>query len=736
MNPFLHMNNSNEDLNSGSDSSDGYVTYGSFDTCNSLSNEVHLNSCTENENSTKNLRSKIESENRDENSEAISEIDNASREWKRKNKLWNLLKIALLTLIWIISTILLMSTDEKVLTYHQLVIPFGQCKSYTLDELPLKSRFGVILRGAFADEASTTRNFLYIQFQQPIVQSEESNKNTSIPSVLYNSEVVKIPIIDNISQIDTTKQIQKSHTFYLESNFFENIRENVTNLEVQITTNLPISFPINFAYDPSPIDKSIGVIYATVILIGLYIMIIWELIDRTFAAMIASIVSMAVLTLMNERPTMSEIIAWIDAETLLLLFGMMILVGILSETGVFDYLAVCAFKIARGKIWPLIYCLCLFTAFLSAMLDNVATLLLMTPISIRLCEVMQLNPIPILCAMIIFSNIGGSMTPIGDPPNIIIATNDHVVNSGVDFLTFSIHMSIGAILVIFQTYLQLRCKFMTVSDLLVNDRDDLQKLHIDNEAQSSETKNVLPINSFISKETYEETLKELQQKFPIRNRPLLIKSVVALGFVLSCFFLHSLPYIGRLSLGWTTLLGVILLLILYDRRDIESALERVEWSTLIFFGVLFVLMESLEKLGFIDFIGNQVKNLVLSVDAESRLAISILIILWVSAIASAFIDNIPLTTMMIRITISLAETKSINLPLQPLIWALSFGACLGGNGTLIGASANIVAASVAEQNGYRITFMNYFKIGFPVMIMSICVISGYLLVSHVVFSWH
>lgn len=153
---------------------------------------------------------------------------------------------------------------------------------------------------------------------------------------------------------------------------------------------------------------------------------------------------------------------------------------------------------------------------------------------------------------------------------------------------------------------------------------------------------------------------------------------MALTFVITCFFFHSLPYIERISLGWAALLGTILLLILSDRKDIESVLAHVEWGTLLFFTVLFVLMESLAKLGLIEWIGVQTENIILSVDEESRLAVAILIVLWVSAIASAFVDNIPLTTMMIRITISLAENTVLKLPLQPLIWALSFGACLGG----------------------------------------------------------
>lgn len=208
---------------------------------------------------------------------------------------------------------------------------------------------------------------------------------------------------------------------------------------------------------------------------------------------------------------------------------------------------------------------------------------------------------------------------------------------------------------------------------------------------------------------------------------------MALTFVLCGFFFHSLPYIDRLSLGWIALLGAILLLILSDRRDIESILDRVEWSTLLFFAVLFILMESLAKLSLIEWIGRQTENVILMVSEEYRLTVAILIVLWVSAIASAFVDNIPLTTMMIRVTISLSEKAALSLPLQPLIWALSFGACLGGkepdlyiqtkfkyflmnfwffflgNGTLIGASANIICAGVAEQHGYRITFIHFFK---------------------------
>ncbi|XP_031621157.1 P protein-like [Contarinia nasturtii] len=677
---------------------------------------------------------------------------------------FKMIKIALLTIVWIMFTAILMSRDEKILNVHPLAIPIGQNKSYVLNEMPFESRFAIIVYGAFADESINTTNYmrLYVQLIHDHVK-DVGNNHSDLSFIVYHYNFVKIPIIPNINQIDTTKVVQKSHTFHLNKEIYQQNTWNDTVLTLEISTNVPINFPINVAFDPSPIDKSLGIIYAAILILCLYIMIIWEIIDRTFAALLASTASIVILSLMNERPTMPEILSWIDTETLLLLFGMMILVGILSETGVFDYLAVYAFKITKGEPWSLIYCLCLFTSVLSAILDNVTTLLLMTPVSIRLCEIMHLDPIPILMSMIIFSNIGGSMTPVGDPPNIIIASNTQIVKSGVNFLNFTIHMSIGAVFVMVQTYFQLRYKFRTINDLRINEPEDIQELKNDiviwkraAQTLSSSSKDENLVRNILmrkidrlehelhrkitcgsmSNETFKQTLAALEKKFPIRDRLLLIKSSIALTFVIGCFFFHSLPYIERISLGWIALLGAILLLILSDPQNMETVFERVEWTTLVFFAVLFVLMESLAKLGLIDWIGNQTENIILMVSEEFRLAVAILIVLWVSAIASAFVDNIPLTTMMIRVIISLASKAALNLPLQPLVWALSFGACLGGNGTLIGASANIICAGVAAQYGYELTFMNYFKIAFPAMIGSLIVASGYLLICHLGFMWH
>lgn len=216
---------------------------------------------------------------------------------------------------------------------------------YILNGVPLEPRIGVIVHGAFGDENSNTTNFLYIQLQLLHSQIQSVLTNSNIAYIEQDNDILTIPIVEDIDDIDTAKEVKKSHTFMLDQRMFEQSQHNDTILRLSISSNLPISFPINLAYDPTPIDKSLGVIYASIVLFGLYIMIIWEVVHRTFAAMIASTLSIAILALMNERPAMPVLMSWIDVETLLLLFGMMILVAILSETGIFDYLAVYAFKV-------------------------------------------------------------------------------------------------------------------------------------------------------------------------------------------------------------------------------------------------------------------------------------------------------------------------------------------------------------------------------------------------------
>lgn len=184
-----------------------------------------------------------------------------------------------------------------------------------------------------------------------------------------------------------------------------------------------------------------------------------------------------------------------------------------------------------------------------------------------------------------------------------------------------------------------------------------------------------------------------------------------MSMVIGLFFMQSIPNLD-LSLGWIAILGAILLLVVSDRHELESIMGRVEWSTLIFFAALFVVMEALAELRFLWWIGQLTQDFINSVPEQSRLIVAILVFIWISALSSSFIDNIPLTTVMVKIIEDLAENNEFNIPLVPLIYALAFGACLGGNGTLIGASSNVVCSGVAEQHGYRFTFFDFFKLAF------------------------
>ncbi|XP_058793379.1 P protein-like [Phymastichus coffea] len=674
------------------------------------------------------------------------------------------IKLSLLVSCWIICFLTLLITREKVMTPHQLSVPRNEVKNFTLIDGNYHSRVSVSIESALLinvnKEVNTTMSKFRLSAWLELLPELSNTRNKSLRDIGLAkniSEIWTLPLLP-IEFLDVIPSQRRKKVFDIHVPHELNHRLIVLNLK----TNLNATIPLYVSYDLSPMSLEDGTLYGALVLIGLYILIVFEIIHRTLAAMLASTLTLAILAALNEKPTMGDIIMWVDVDTLLLLFSMMILVAIVADTGVFDYLSVYAYKITAGKVWPLVSTLCFFTAIISSFLDNVTTVLLMTPVSIRLCEVMQLNPVLVLTAMVIFSNIGGATTPIGDPPNVIVASNRAVVNAGIGFGTFTLHMGIGVAIVLMVVYIHFRIIFRKLDVLRFTEPPDVQELRHEiaiwqraaaSLSSYSNDENVVRqtlmkkvkrlllqlkqklITGSVLMEQYKTTLEELQEKYPIRNKWLLAKSGFSMILVIMLFFLHSWPYFN-LTLGWTAFLCILLLLILADSEDLDGLMARVEWSTLLFFASLFVLMEALTKLGVISWIGKKTETVIMSVNEESRLAVAILLLLWVSALAGAFVDNVPLTTMMIRIATGLAENPNLQLPLQPLVWALCLGACMGGNGTLIGATANVVCAGVAEQHGYRFTFMQFFKVGFPVLLSSTFTITIYLMIAHVVFDWN
>jgi P protein len=434
------------------------------------------------------------------------------------------------------------------------------------------------------------------------------------------------------------------------------------------------------------------------------------------------------------------------------------MVGIFSQTGFFEWSAVKAFKWAKGEVWKLVVILCIFTAVVSAFLDNVTTILLITPVTIRLANVMETSPQQILIALVMFSNIGGTATPVGDPPNIIILSDKRVQKHApeINFGTFTLHMTPGVILASLTSYFVVRyfsLKAVKKTDPYQKDKREIAVWKKSLTQMRTDTKEEQRVRTQLEEyvASLEDELEqkmqstggrgrviniaELEQKYPIRDKSLLVKCCIVLGFVIMFFFMHSAIHL-ELSLAWISIIGAIALLVVSGIRDIEEVLEKVEFGTLMFFAGLFVLMETLDELGLITFVGERTVDIIASVPpGQGRLAAAVVIVVWVSALVSAFIDNIPYTAAMVPVVVMLGTDPDLDIPLSPLIYALAFGTCMGGNGTLIGASANVVAAGLSESEGYPISFNYFFRTGFPTMIVSVLTITVYLLIFHVAIPW-
>jgi len=448
------------------------------------------------------------------------------------------------------------------------------------------------------------------------------------------------------------------------------------------------------------------------ILVAVYVLIIFETVHRTLAAAVGGLVALFALNhyKVGDALTLAEVTTLIDWETIGLLLGMMVMVGILSNTGVFEYFAVLSYKKSGGSIWTLVVILCSVTAVLSAFLDNVTTMLLLTPVTIQLAKVLDIKPIPLLISEVLFSNIGGAATMIGDPPNIMIGSGlsptkieeagyPELAQFGVTFNDFLFVMGPGILMCI-------------VPSLM------LLKWYYADEFSGSRVRDVA----------------ELEAKYGIKDPQMLKVAGFILVLVILNFFLHPITHI---AVSWIALVGAVVMLLATDRHELEEPLHHVEWTTLLFFAGLFVLVHSLQEMGVINYIGRYVMVAIEFFGSDTgdgqtvRLAAAILIVLWVSAVASAFIDNIPYTATMIPIVLQISDELGGYL-LDPLVWALAFGACLGGNGTLIGASANVVTAGMSEEAGYPISFNEFFKAGFPVMILTTFIVSLYMLLVFIV----
>ncbi len=416
-----------------------------------------------------------------------------------------------------------------------------------------------------------------------------------------------------------------------------------------------------------------------VIFVAVYALIIWDKFDRAVVALSGAML-MVLVRVINQE----DAFAAIDYNTIGLLVAMMIIVMIMRRTGIFEYLAIKMVKASKANPMKLLVLLCITTGVLSAFLDNVTTILLILPVTLSITEELKLNPIPYIIAAIFSSNVGGTATLIGDPPNIMIGSQ-----TGLSFIDFMLNDAVIAFpLLIFVSFL---FAFIYRKSLILTD------------------------------ESLKEKVMAHDEKQAIKDSALLRKCLFVFFFVILGFLLH-----GALHLESSTIaLSGAVVLLFVSGIDSELVLIEVEWKTIFFFSGLFILVGGIEETGVINKLAEGVLAL-----TGGDLFLTAIAILWVSAIASAFIDNIPFVATMIPLILELGQMSDINI--LPLWWALSLGACLGGNGTAIGASANVVAIGIAEREGYKISFGHYFKIGFPVMLITLAISTVYVIFAYLI----
>lgn len=413
-------------------------------------------------------------------------------------------------------------------------------------------------------------------------------------------------------------------------------------------------------------------IIAIVIFLVTMAAIMTEKLHRTVPA-----VAGALLLILTGVLSVESGFSYVDLNTLGVLIGMMLFVAVVKNSGIFEYIAIKAAKIAKGRPWPLMVLFALITAVLSAFLDNVTTVLLIGPMTLAITSMLRINPIPFFMTQIMASNIGGTATLIGDPPNIMIGSA-----AGLSFTDFITNTGVAVLFVLAATIV---CFYFIYG----------RKLHVEPEAMDS--------------------ILQLDENKAIKDRSLLIKSVVMILLVVFGFVFHSQLHLESCTIALTA--AAVMLLI--GRQDVEEIVAGVEWTTILFFTGLFIVVGGLQETGVIQILANGLMDL-----TEGHMTLTILLILWVSAIVSSFLDNIPFVATLIPLILTM---QSSGVDVTPLWWAVSLGACLGGNGTLIGASANVVLSGISNRHGFPITFASYFKVGFPLMLVSVAISTVFLL---------
>ncbi|MFZ5425486.1 MAG: SLC13 family permease [Thermodesulfobacteriota bacterium] len=437
---------------------------------------------------------------------------------------------------------------------------------------------------------------------------------------------------------------------------------------------------------------------ATAIFVCAYAVIVSEKVHKTKVALFGAALTL-ITKVLTQHDALHNIDLGVDWNVVFLLISMMIIVNIMTKTGVFQYVAIKAAKVGRGEPYTIMAIFAVVTAIGSAFLDNVTTVLLLAPVTLLIAQELEVDPVPYLITEALASNIGGTATLIGDPPNIMIASK-----AGFDFMDFIYHLT-PAIIVIMVVWM-LVWKMVFGKRLKV--RDELR-----------------------------ERVMSMDEGKLIKDPALLKKSGVVLALTIMGFVLHGVFHYEPATVA---LMGAATLLLI-SGEDPHHALMEVEWPTIFFFIGLFIIIGGTVKVGLIELMSQ--KMIDLTGPTKDDMFVLSMVMVWFAAIASAIVDNIPFVATMNPLLIGMSSkifgstgVESLQHPtMLPVWWALALGACLGGNGTAIGASANVIVVGLSEKAGHKITFVRFMKYGIPVMLLTIVLSMIYVWLRYYVLKW-
>jgi Na+/H+ antiporter NhaD/arsenite permease-like protein len=414
------------------------------------------------------------------------------------------------------------------------------------------------------------------------------------------------------------------------------------------------------------------------VFLAAFVIISSDRINKTIVAILGAV--FFIFTGVLKQESVFRVIDW---NVIFLLVSMMVIINITKTTGLFQFVAIKTAKAARGDPLRILILLSCITAIFSSFLDNVTTVLILSPVTILIAVELGITPVPFIISLAVASNIGGTATLIGDPPNIMIGSA-----ANLDFLDFLVHL--GPVIPV------ILLAFCVLSVLLFR-----RQLSVSNERKAR--------------------IMDFDESKSLQDKPLLIKCLVVLSLVVVGFLVH-----GALNVDASTvaMFGAALLLLLTGKRDLDEFYHDVEWGTIFFFVGLFILVGGLVDQGWI----KKAAALIMGA-TKGNIRLTSVLLIWVSGLFSALVDNIPYVATMIPMVQEIAGEVGASAA-EPLWWALSLGACLGGNGTLVGASANVVAASIATKNGYPITFKDFTKFGALITVVNLLICTAYLLLRY------